>query len=1232
MSNRLTFSLASLILVFAFIFATMPVLAHKGDATHTADHAVVKSITIKDGEATLGARPDTIMIVVEYESPSDAPTGGHAVIAGPSAFTLGSLIISKENTKPPADLTSVNAPFDLLLARDITPATPATAGKKWELTLQRGVGDSEDTNTVQLESNVDGNYLIYPNGTDQPSAPTTEPANTGSGTVKAKVRIDATPPVISPIAFLPSSGSVPDDGVYTEDFLVELEIDDSVHGLNYTATALFPGSGVDMATIALTEASNNVDFGTLNLIGTNKYRATVRLKSVKTDDPAAVEITVKVNAADKDGNKATEVTGNVKIKRTAAAPAAPENLTATSGVESVTLMWTSAAGSMYEYSKDDGTTWMDATSPQVVTGLTAGTAVMFSVRVKATDSVPAGISATATATPTAPAPVVGTITASYDDVMTTTISSGTIGANGFAVIEQTALPDLQAFFNRGGSITLDDADGVDDGVDDKGNRTQGARTVVISEILWGYDIGMRAVNPLHKGYQFIELYNTTGAAIDLADWTLTFVGGRSVPTIDIDQVSNRQGAGWNLSAGQNGHIYGTTAMNPLNRIDGVRIISMYRNINYYNIEVTHKANRTELLKQIPNGNAADSWKASKRWTNNPWVYDSRMLKHLDSYSQLPGSSVITATSVPRSPFIINEIGNSTGGSDDWIELRNVTDAEASLKNYQLSVVTSDKKDTQLFHFHDKDYKVPAKGVVLVASTHPSSNDLAAGRDISLGVNDQVLNGLTHLYVVRSFNIPDSGKTLLILRNNHEAKHLTTANQIVDVVGTLSIKDNARGTSLWPLNATGGPHGNAIDGTDDEDFRAGKVYQRNDAGGGTGEKDLAVRGYTGIGYDRFAAKTGQNHDGTPGYDNGALKDKLSNITGKVTFSEVMLPTETDTAAGRLPRATRLPQWLEVYNNSMTEAVNLNNWKLEIQNDDTEGFMGNLHGTLTLKDVIVQPNQTVLIVSDSGLNSGNFPPQRTLNVFTNSTYRRELGLLSRGEPMLNPKGFYVELRDHENKIIDQIGNLTVSRRTGLNRGDNFGEDWEMPSLYSEEGYRTSLIRIYNNGMANSGLLPVGASKTANGWRRAVDTNFARIPNITFYGNHEDRGTPGYRGGGPLPVSLSKFRPERLDDGSVVIRWITESELNNAGFNILRSETRDGELTQVNKQLIKGQGTTSERTTYTWKDSTAKPNVVYYYQIQDVSLDGQVQTLRQSRLKGNVTAAGKLTTTWGELKALQ
>ena len=67
-----------------------------------------------------------------------------------------------------------------------------------------------------------------------------------------------------------------------------------------------------------------------------------------------------------------------------------------------------------------------------------------------------------------------------------------------------------------------------------------------------------------------------------------------------------------------------------------------------------------------------------------------------------------------------------------------------------------------------------------------------------------------------------------------------------------------------------------------------------------------------------------------------------------------------------------------------------------------------------------------------------------------------------------------------------------------------------------------------------------------------------------------------------------------------------------------------------MVPGAGTISEKQFYTYTDTTAQPNVVYYYQIEDVSLDGNRQTLtRGIRLRGHIGAAGKLTSTWGELK---
>ena len=132
----------------------------------------------------------------------------------------------------------------------------------------------------------------------------------------------------------------------------------------------------------------------------------------------------------------------------------------------------------------------------------------------------------------------------------------------------------------------------------------------------------------------------------------------------------------------------------------------------------------------------------------------------------------------------------------------------------------------------------------------------------------------------------------------------------------------------------------------------------------------------------------------------------------------------------------------------------------------------------------------------------------------------------------------------------------------------------------------------------------------------------PNVKIYlKNHRE----------PLPVTLSHFRAEQTKAG-VVLKWTTESEVDNAGFYIYRSQTKDGEFKVVNAELIQGAGTTGERNNYTWTDTTAKPNTVYSYRIEDVSHAGVRKQLATVRLRGFVSAKGKLTTSWADLKVLK
>jgi hypothetical protein len=802
-------------------------------------------------------------------------------------------------------------------------------------------------------------------------------------------------------------------------------------------------------------------------------------------------------------------------------------------------------------------------------------------------------------------PASGDLAATYAaDV--TTIASGMIAANGFATIGSASLPDLEEFFEIGGTIGLSNGDATDD---------KNSRTVVISEILWGLDYGAPATEQTQ--WQFIELYNTTGAAINLAGWTLTYTGGNVLPASDIDQMSNRGRTGWDVDSGdtgKSGRVTGTLATDVTSAITPVNIKSMYRNIDYAKVEKTdHDAdatkNRNKQLEGVPGGNAKGSWKTSlRRSAYNRWIYDSKRAPHFKSVG------ILSPSAVAGTPFRINEIGNDTGSDNDWVELHNVTDAEASLKNYQLTAVTAKGTDTELHDFKDQDWKVPAKGFVVISTRHPRDTDLAAGKDISISDDQEENKGASHLFVKKSVNLPDDGKFALILRNNHE-KEKTDAH-LIDVVATRqgSFADNNIATSLWPLKATNQPHGNVIDGGD-EVFKAGLVYQRN-SGNGRGEKNFAVRGFTSIGYDRSAEDTASN-GGTPGYANDAVKDKIMDGTtvvfnGTITFSEIMLSL----GEGR----QNLPQWIELYNSSMTQAVNLNGWKLHIENyTDVDTA---LDAVLTLGDMEIAPNQTVLIVTNTGRVSDpdHFPSNRVLNLWTNKGLRDALEMVKRTDQVFSSTGFNFELVDPKGNSVDEAGNLDGNRRTR----DELDSTWAIP-MNGDDGRRSSLIRVYDK---RTGAVD---GTMAEAWVLADATDLAFAIAQTYYGDPDDFGTPGFRGGGPLPVSLSKFRPERLKDtGEIVVRWVTESELNNAGFNILRSDKRDGEFTKVHFEA--GQGTTSERTAYEWSDTSAKPNVVYYYQIQDVSLDGGVTTLQTTHLRGNVTVVGKATTTWGDIKALQ
>ena len=866
-------------------------------------------------------------------------------------------------------------------------------------------------------------------------------------------------------------------------------------------------------------------------------------------------------------------------------PAKPADLAATPGVGSVTLKWTVVSGAAYEYSKDGGTTWMDAgAGSQVVSNLTGGTAVTFSVRVKAVGTTPAGEVATVTATPTSPGTAALTIAAgSYKVLVGSDFDADTLP--NVATTEIAGFPDdLAAFLIAGGTIDV-----VATGGD-----------VIISEFMVARDSNKIGSGDPTDG-QWIELRNqhATEAATGI---TVSFSSAKPAPAVPTglqDRLSNVVGQGWAFPGALGNDVLNGSS----NDKSPVNFISI---------------RRKEPGK--------DGWTAG-HWEKTPTslVFAPGRVGTPNKVNKPTEFKPVENRTPSRAEVTINEVANRMDNGTEWIELKGP--ANKSLKNWKLSIATAVGTETTIFTFPNNDnIKISDNGYLLLTDVDPLNNELAP--DFTNGVPDpkRYKNAIVTLGA-----LPNDGNFVLILRSN---KDKTNHEAIEDIAGYAgdALKRASPYTTLWPLTGNVGvisSHNKLVGGKVYARVRANINGYSATAGNKLNESAFGAVGFTGLGYDRNANAKDPENGGTPGHPNDNFKGDGAEAKGDVIISEIMFATRN----GGPARARNLPQWIEIHNMSDFNSVNLANWRLEIvnsgKNADGSQYAGKFSEHVALSGTI-PPNQTYLIVSHIAGHNTRLPTERVKVV------GKKLN-----ETLLNSKGFHLTLKAKVHKAagehvtVDTVGNLNAPA-AGDRRADarSFaGNAWELSDLGASIAEDSSRISISRRTRAHSAPNTLAKGTDMAGWILTdVDPRYAGLIQLTYYGRLDDRATPGYTIGGALPVSLSKFRADRLATGEIVVRWITESELNNAGFNILRSDTRDGQFTKLNKQMIAGQGTTSERTLYEFVDKTAKPNVVYYYQIQDVSLDGDVATLRTSRLKGHISPAGKATTTWGELKSLQ
>ncbi len=90
-------------------------------------------------------------------------------------------------------------------------------------------------------------------------------------------------------------------------------------------------------------------------------------------------------------------------------------------------------------------------------------------------------------------------------------------------------------------------------------------------------------------------------------------------------------------------------------------------------------------------------------------------------------------------------------------------------------------------------------------------------------------------------------------------------------------------------------------------------------------------------------------------------------------------------------------------------------------------------------------------------------------------------------------------------------------------------------------------------------------------------------------------------PLPVQLTSFNTQPLEQGGIELTWRTESEFNNLGFNVYRSFSEEEGYERINEELIMGQGTSSAPHDYFFIDRSPEAQVGCWYLVESLSLEG-------------------------------
>jgi len=90
-------------------------------------------------------------------------------------------------------------------------------------------------------------------------------------------------------------------------------------------------------------------------------------------------------------------------------------------------------------------------------------------------------------------------------------------------------------------------------------------------------------------------------------------------------------------------------------------------------------------------------------------------------------------------------------------------------------------------------------------------------------------------------------------------------------------------------------------------------------------------------------------------------------------------------------------------------------------------------------------------------------------------------------------------------------------------------------------------------------------------------------------------------PTVITLAFFATI-AGNNRIALRWRTESENQNTGFNLYRAESENGEFYKINTSLIPAYGSPTHGADYEFVDTNVQNRKMYYYKLEDIDLNGK------------------------------